>query len=60
VEHLLLPTNGVVTWQLAIPSNPVFVGVMLRHQVLQVELDPTFQITGFYGSNGLLLTVGAF
>ena len=60
VEHLPPPGNGTVAWQLAIPSTAAFVGVMLRHQVLQLALDPTFQITGLRSSNGLLLTVGAF
>lgn len=41
-------------------AAPVFVGVVLHHQVLQIELDPTLQITQIGSSNGIALTMGVF
>jgi hypothetical protein len=43
---------------LGIPLNPVFAGVVLRHQLLQIELDQQFKNTLIGGSNGLTLTLG--
>jgi hypothetical protein len=57
---LLLPTGGQVTSQFSLATSPAFVGVVLHHQVLQVELDPTLQITQIGSSNGIALTMGVF
>lgn len=58
---LLLPSsNGSVVTEFGVPVNPGLVGALLRHQMLQVELDQMFNITLLSGSNGLTLTVGAF
>jgi len=46
--------------EFAIRLDPVFAGVVLLDQVLQVELSPTFHITRIAGSNGLSLTIGVF
>jgi len=57
---LLLPTAGSVVHQFVIPLDPVFAGIVLQNQVLQVELDPALNITRIASSNGIRLTVGSF
>jgi len=56
--QLLLPSNGTVTSQFALPNTTVFVGMVLQNQVLQIELGATFAITALNSSNGLRLTIG--
>lgn len=53
---LLVPTGGVTTHQFAMPSSPVFVGVVILDQVLALVTagpSPTLQ-----ASNGLQLQIG--
>src|SRR5439155_14920753 len=47
-----LPANaGAVRAQLPIPNVPTLVGVTLREQILQVEIDPVLGITALSSSN---------
>jgi len=55
----VLPAAGRFGWQLAVPRSAGLAGVQLRHQVLQLVLDPSGQISGLHSSNGLLLTIGS-
>jgi hypothetical protein len=57
---LMIPTAGSVVHQVAIPMNPALAGIVLQEQVLQVELDPAFNITRIASSNGVTFTVGVF
>lgn len=57
--QLLVPNNGAVTSQIAIPNTTAFVGLPLFEQVLQIELNAAFAITALRSSNGLHATVGA-
>ena len=56
----LLPVNGVATLQFNIPVNATLVGVMLRHQVLELEFDANLNLISLKSSNGLTLTIGMF
>jgi len=58
--QLLVPSNGTVVSQVVLPNSPAFVGMVLHDQVLQIELGPTFAITGLSSSNGLRLTLGVW
>jgi hypothetical protein len=58
---LFLPqNNGTAAMDFAIPADVSLVGVALKQQALQFELDTQFNILLLIGSNGLTLTVGAF
>ncbi|MGE3175526.1 MAG: hypothetical protein AB7O97_23080 [Planctomycetota bacterium] len=57
---LVFPTGGSVTVSIPVPNDPVFAGLVLYHQVGQIEVDPvTFAISGISTTNGLQLTLGA-
>lgn len=56
---LLLPTAGTATFSLAIPNNTAFVGAVLFHQVLQVEVGVGGQLVSLTSSNGLRLGFGS-
>lgn len=56
---LLLPADGIVDFELAIPTTPPCVGVALYHQVVQFELNGG-QLALLTSSNGLRLTIGLF
>lgn len=56
---LLVPAAGSVARELVIPLSTTLVGVTLRHQVLQMEVNGAL-LTRFTGSNVLRLTIGAF
>ncbi|MBL8725157.1 MAG: hypothetical protein JNK49_14000, partial [Planctomycetes bacterium] len=58
--QLVVPVGGSVDQQLTIPNHPVFSGIALRAQVLQLELGASANLTRLLGSNGLLLDLGAF
>ena len=60
VTLLLLPSNGAATEQFAMPTTTAYAGVPLHTQVLQIELDQSFNITLLTSTNGLSLTIGAF
>lgn len=49
----------VVTCSFGMPTDPIFAGVVLHNQVLQAELDMSFNITSITSSNGLAVTIGA-
>lgn len=58
---LMLPSaGGTVGTRFALPGTAVFAGTTMFHQVLQLELGPTAEITRIGGSNGLALTIGSF
>lgn len=57
---LLVPVAGTAVSAFVVQNLPVFVGVTLAHQVLQVEFDPAIGLVSVSGSNALALTVGVF
>lgn len=57
---LLVPIAGTAASALVVPNLPVFAGVTLAHQVLQVEFDPAMGLVSVSGSNALVLTVGVY
>jgi len=59
VTQFLAATGGQATVQHTFPRTTAFAGFVLRDQVLQVELGPTFAVTAVAGTNGLLLTLGS-
>jgi len=56
----MLPAAGRASALFGMPADPAFVGVVLRNQMLEIELGPSFQIASINSSNGLALTIGAF
>lgn len=50
---------GAAAVELAIPRDPAFVGVQLRQQFLQAELDAMGGLVALSSSNALALTIGA-
>lgn len=57
---LALPAAGVARAEFPMPTDPAFVGFVLRHQMLQLELGAGGAITRIAGSQGLALTIGAY
>ncbi|MBL8752732.1 MAG: hypothetical protein JNK15_05480 [Planctomycetes bacterium] len=56
-----LPVAGALDTQLALPNDPLLVGVVLHQQLVVLELDPgTFALLETTVSNRLTLTLGAF
>ncbi len=55
---LVMPAAGSATSAYAMPTVPAAVGLVLRHQFLQVEFDANLAIVALAGSQGLLLTLG--
>ncbi|MEZ6038543.1 MAG: hypothetical protein R3F29_13765 [Planctomycetota bacterium] len=55
-----VPSGGEVTFEFAIPGNPVFAGYQLYEQVLTFELDAQLAITSLTSTNQLQLTIGTF
>ena len=45
---------------LTLPNTQMFVGLTLRNQVVQFELDAGGGFTRVAGSNGIRVTIGAF
>ncbi|MBL8725132.1 MAG: hypothetical protein JNK49_13860 [Planctomycetes bacterium] len=60
VALLLAAAGGSAQVQLAMPIDPVYVGVQLRSQAVQVEVSGASQIVSISSSNALLLTIGSF
>lgn len=58
VVQLLLPAQGRVVSQFALPNAPVFLGAVLYDQVVQLELGAGGGLSGISSSNGLQLTIG--
>jgi trimeric autotransporter adhesin len=56
---LLLPANGVVDAPVALPRGASVAGVVVRTQVVGIELDQAGAIVRLTSSNALELTVGA-
>ncbi|MCR9246701.1 MAG: hypothetical protein NXI31_16835 [bacterium] len=56
---LLGNQGGVVTVPLPLPNDPGFAGLTLYQQVLEIELDPSFNIQSINASNGVTILVGA-
>ncbi|MCU0866112.1 MAG: hypothetical protein MUC36_20200 [Planctomycetes bacterium] len=56
---LLLPANGVAAATITLPRGPGVAGIVVRSQVVGVELDPAGAIVRLTSSNALELTVGA-
>lgn len=57
---MALPVAGRVECQVALPYRQALVGLVLDHQVLQVELTAAGGILAVTASNGLSMTVGSF
>ncbi len=57
---LLPPGVGSVSSQFVLPGTVAIAGLVVNHQVLQIELGAAGDITQISGSNGLALTIGAF
>lgn len=57
---VVLPVAGVATTQMVIPNALALVGVLLRNQVLQAELDSGANLVGLQATNAVALTIGAF
>ena len=57
---LLVPSGGSAVTEFGMPLDPAFAGIVLSSQVLQIELDPNFNISLLGSSNGITLTLGAF
>ena len=60
VLAVLPVANGVARQQLAIPALPTLVGASYRQQVLRLDVAATGGFASLAGSNGLLLTIGAY
>jgi hypothetical protein len=56
---LLLPANGVAAATITLPRGPGVAGIVVRSQVVGVELDAAGAILRLTSSNALDLTVGA-
>ena len=57
---LMLPSGGRASVAFGMPSSTTFLGVVLRQQTVEIEVDPALQITAINSSNGLSLTVGVY
>ena len=55
----LVPAGGSAVLTLGMPADPVFAGVVLNTQVLQLELGAALQLSGISSTNGLALRLGA-
>ncbi|MFO1078810.1 MAG: hypothetical protein U1E73_13895 [Planctomycetota bacterium] len=56
---LVLPQNGVATWQFAIPGSTAFLGLRLYNQFLQLTISSQGDLTSVESSNALALVLGA-
>ena len=57
---LLVPTAGAASWLFSIPNDPIYAGVLLHHQMLQLEIDTAPSLLSLSSSNALALTIGSF
>jgi hypothetical protein len=53
----MLPTSGVATFDLGIPSQPALLGIVLRQQFAQIELDALGSMVSVSTSNGLQFAI---
>lgn len=60
VVDLLLATDGVADYAVAIPNSQSLIGQVLWHQMLPIELDAQGGITAIHATNALELTIGQF
>ena len=60
ITYLRLPTAGIATSALPVPSDPAIVGVQVRHQFLTLEVNATGALIAAATSNGLDLTFGTY
>lgn len=44
----------------SIPNDPIYAGVLLHHQMLQLEVDTVPSLLSLSSSNALALTIGSF
>ncbi|MBL8754439.1 MAG: delta-60 repeat domain-containing protein [Planctomycetes bacterium] len=56
---VLFPANGRVAAPLAVPNSAGLVGLVVRTQVIGLELDAALALVRTTSSNALLLTIGA-
>jgi hypothetical protein len=57
---LYVPAAGSVATALPIPNTVVLAGLILREQVVPIELDVLGNITALTSTNALTLTIGTF
>ncbi len=57
---LLVPTGTTASSRFTLPRDPAFAGIVLHHQVIQIEFTANFALTGITSSNGLVLTTGTW
>ena len=57
---LLVPTAGAASWLFSIPNDPIYAGVLLHHQMLQLEMDTAPSLLSLSSSSALALTIGSF
>jgi hypothetical protein len=57
---VLMPSGGVATATLAIPSSTTLVGLYVRQQMLPFEFSATGALTAVTASNALFLTIGSW
>jgi hypothetical protein len=55
-----LTTTGALTTSFAIPNSPALANLVLRQQVVALELDAVGAITSLTSTNALALTIGTF
>lgn len=55
-----LPVAGIARVRMAIPDSAALIGLVMRHQVLQIEADPSHALARLSSSDGLTLTLGSF
>lgn len=53
-------TPGGVVTGLTIANTPALIGLLVRHQVVTLELNGAGALTGIASSNGLVLRIGVF
>jgi hypothetical protein len=57
---LLLPSNGQVQAEFAVPSSNVLVGQLVLTQVIGIELGANLSLQQTTSSNALQLLIGSF
>jgi len=59
--QVVLPSaGGASSYQIPTPNDPIFTGVQLFHQLVQVEFNAPGALLSLSSSNGLALTIGTF
>lgn len=57
---LLIPVAGFADSRLSVPDDPAIAGLVMRHQILQIELGRGLALASLSVSNALELTLGSF